>query len=807
MNKQKFGKRVTLGWLFLLLATSAFGQLLTGMTPASKTLPPGWTLLAQENFENGSCAPGSFCGGNFVTTQFHPDGVSTDTHSLSCLIGNGSGDCANSVFGWNKFLPVGTKHVVISFYEYLDPSFRMNDEMFEMRFHWDTGNGQPAFREAILDYFQDSTGTYNSTDATELWNNQGQPYYQNKLPTNTAGDQTNFNIATGLWGQWEIDATFSTVAPTVSVPGTVTLNTTAQTYTCSTCNWISLGVNVGDSPHFTGFSNGANNGDGSAGGGGYSYFVTSVTPSVMTVTSMPYATNEGPVSGATLQIDRADGQYKLFRNGVLVAQQANMVLPGKYDFSTSNTTLSIGESYSKLIWRGHISTSNPNCVGDCQVDGCERMGPPYGNGTGTFVGACQSVIGAGGCGFEFLPFGWNGSGMTRTSSTGGFTVPVDCSTAAGGPMPNPPSFNRYIDDILVMSTTSSNPVIPAATITASSDSVAHYQTVTFPGFAQFKVGDGLLGCALPSCTSAQGLIRYWDLKNDVTAQWPFGGADTGLFEHQWGIKNQDGTTRYNEIKEGPMAITVSESNNVRVKLTQTGPVRSVGNLSNTPDCCMTMTKTYVFYRDGAIGSSVGASKVYTRTTINYNGTDGQAPLTTVGTGTGINYYNKLGWWLISGETNNQSNPCPSPGSLGTFTLSPWNIIYPGTQGTNANKDYILYAPVNANDTNAAEFLPANPCTSPAGINPGPENTVSGQPQPGTIMLCNGATSTACTSQSASPAVVRTNFLQIEAGAAVQLHVYRDAELLPRWPANLLLSGESDIPGEYSALMDLGRISR
>jgi hypothetical protein len=87
-----------------------------------------------------------------------------------------------------------------------------------------------------------------------------------------------------------------------------------------------------------------------------------------------------------------------------------------------------------------------------------------------------------------------------------------------------------------------------------------------------------------------------------------------MFEHQWGIKNQDGTTRYNEIKEGPMAITVAESNNVRVKLTQSGAVRCGRSLTveSLPDCCMTMTKSYVFYRHGGSTSGSGASKVYTQ---------------------------------------------------------------------------------------------------------------------------------------------------------------------------------------------------
>jgi hypothetical protein len=213
-------------------------------------------------------------------------------------------------------------------------------------------------------------------------------------------------------------------------------------------------------------------------------------------------------------------------------------------------------------------------------------------------------------------------------------------------------------------------------------------------------------------TSAQGILHYFDLKNDPNALFDYGAADTGMFEHQWGIKNQDGTTRYNEIKEGPMAITVTESNNVRVKLTQAGAVRSVGLLSNTADCCMTMSKTYVSIVTAARLQAPAPPRSSPAPRSTTTTETRRHPLTTVGTGTGINYYDKMGWWRVSGETNNQSNPCPAPGSLGTFTLSPVEHHLAGTQLDNTLKAYILYSPVNANDTNATEFLPANPCTSP-----------------------------------------------------------------------------------------------
>jgi hypothetical protein len=752
-------KFITIAVLFAalpLIAQSAFPNLLTGQTPRTLVVPSGWTSTATEDFENGTCNTGAWCGGNFNSIQYHNDGNPAHTHSLGCTYGNQlqtqdsthAGDCGG--FNWNKFLPVGTRQVYISFYTYLDTSFRMNDEFFLLRFHWDTGNGQPAFRENVVDYFQNSTGTYNSTNATLLNNIQGQPYYQNKLPSNTPSDSTNFTPITGTFAnQVEYYAKYSTVTPSKTLSsGTVTLNAAAHSYTRASGSWINDGVLVGSSPHFTGFSSSPNNNDGSAGGGGYSLFVTAVSDLVMTVNASPYITND-TATNPDMQLDNGDGAYAMYVNGVLQGFQNNMVFPGKYDFSTSNTTLSLMESYSKLIWRAPVN-------GNCE----QQSAPPP-----AFTGTCAAGIGGtyspGGCGFERMDFGWNASGFTRLS--GGstpYTVPIDC---APSPMPNPPVFDRYLDDVIVLtqSGTSTPTPVQAATLTASTDACSNpQQTVSFPGYSKYTLNAGTVancgsGGNTNSSFSSQGITSYFDLKNDPNATQNLGAADTGMFEHQWGIKNQDGTTRYNEIKEGPMAITVTESNNVRVKLSQSGAVRSVGNLGNTADCCMTMTKSYVFYRHGGVTTGSGASKVYTKTTINYDNGDGQAPLTTAGTSTGINYYNKIGWWKVTGEYNGQTNfigPCFGSSGLATFTSSPWNMVYQ-VPGTNANKDYILFAPVAANSATSGEFLQANGCVSPGGSQQGPTPTQT--------YICNTPTTSGCASQTANSVLVRAGFMQIE----------------------------------------------
>jgi hypothetical protein len=755
-----------------MLPLAAFGQLLTGQTPNSFSTPPGWTVTSTADFESGACG-GSFCNGNFSTTHFHSDGNGAHTHALECQYG--TDDCGNGSPSWNKFLPSGTREMYLSWYEWLDTGFRMNDEFFLARIHWDTGNGQPKQKENILDYFQNSSLQYNSTDATFLMNIQGQPYYQNKLPNNWVGDTTNFTITTGSFVQHELYMRFSSVKASVSIPGTVTINGAARTYTRSTGSWITDGVTIGCSPHFTGFSNDANNGGGGSGGGASSYFVTALTDTVMTVSGYPQGgqpTNEGPISSVTMTIDRNDGAYKYWKNGTLVAAQLAMINPGEVDWKNSNTTVTIGESYSKIVWHSPILKTDPNCVGDCATDtgitiggnaaGCERMPTPFGNGTGTFVGTCSSSI-SGGCGYEFLPFGWNGAGFTQPTSGGGFSKHIDCDTTWGGPMPTPPVFKRYLDDVILL--TKADPQtrpVATATVATSSDANANYATITFPDYAKFKFGDGMISSGGLAGTSKQGLMSYWDLKNDPGASFEWRGNDTGFFEHQWGIKNANASLRYNELKEGPCTFSITEQNDVRVKITQSNcSVRSVGLLTNTADCCMKLAKSYVFYRNGDFSNA--SAKIFTSTTLTYDGTDGLGPLTSTGTGTGINYYSKIAWDAISGEVNNQTNqngPCSGGSGLVPYTLSPLNVVYQGS-GTNANKDYILLAMVDATSAAAGEFLPANTCTSGTGAQTGPESTTSGQPVPGQVWKCNSPVSGSCGSQQWSGHLGRVSFFQSE----------------------------------------------
>lgn len=306
--------------------------------------------------------------------------------------------------------------------------------------------------------------------------------------------------------------------------------------------------------------------------------------------------------------------------------------------------------------------------------------------------------------------------------------------------------------------------VPASSgVVTSNDPAGHtFYTFSFPGYAKFELGNGIgnpilsahclgqTGASTRTNMKCLGVFGYWDLKNDISAQWDFGADNTGMFEHQFNIQNSGGGTRMGEVKEGSMATTVTEDNNVRVVITQTGKVYPFGDASNAQDCCITMTKTYIFYRHGGAGTGTGASKVYTRTTLNYDGTDGLGPLNVLNTG----IYNKISWYKVSGEDidNNNHNGTCNGGPI-TFEASPWNTLY--TTG-----GFILFSPVAKNDSANGHFLPANGCVSPGASKTGPEGDV-GQDVPGTIYNCVTPTVGGCGSQTINSAIVKANFLQME----------------------------------------------
>ncbi|HEU5404368.1 MAG TPA: hypothetical protein VFU86_23675, partial [Terriglobales bacterium] len=155
---------------------------------------------------------------------------------------------------------------------------------------------------------------------------------------------------------------------------------------------------------------------------------------------------------------------------------------------------------------------------------------------------------------------------------------------------------------------------------------------------------------------------------------------------------------------------------------------------------LSMKKTYVFYRHGT-GSATGGAKVYTTTTLNYDGLDGKGPLNLQ-----RNYgYTKVGWGRISGDPAFHNDiGC---GIVTTFTPTPWQVIYQAP-GDYRNKDWMLLAPTAPNGGTTEQILGLS-CATPNG------------PTPGHVYMCNSPSANGCASTTDLGAIVKTNFLQVE----------------------------------------------
>ena len=414
--------------------------LLTGMTPSNITVPSGWTVLTTQDFESGSLSSGQWLdsGGTTVTTQYHNDGNPAHTHSMRA----GS---------FNYGVPTGTRHMYTSFYTYLDASFRMNDEMFLYRVYQNPGYSaaDKYFLENILDYGNDWNGTYgnyNSSYAGWLWNIQGVNYVQDQLP-NTAGSGKsagmayNWVIPTGRWYQVEVEQKFNTTHLIGTIPGTVAASSSARTFTRSSGSWISDGITNGERICFSGFTN---NSSDSFFGNNSCYVVSAVTATTLTFASnypsnpvYDETSNPGAVSYG---YSNNDGAFTIYLDGVPVASNSTYDFSGgTVDFAQNATVMQLFGQYTKLIWRSGVN-------GACQT------APP-------FTGACSSHISGGTCGYEcvtttgscLISGGWTADGHVLDSSGNATSQYVDCTgNGTGSPMPNPPVFNRYLDDVIVM---------------------------------------------------------------------------------------------------------------------------------------------------------------------------------------------------------------------------------------------------------------------------------------------------------------------------------------------------------------------
>jgi hypothetical protein len=287
-------------------------------------------------------------------------------------------------------------------------------------------------------------------------------------------------------------------------------------------------------------------------------------------------------------------------------------------------------------------------------------------------------------------------------------------------------------------------------------------TIEFPGYVSLIHGDGTGSSPCqtpPGGINCQGIWSIYDLKNDPRKIYQWGAQDTGLSQHQWNsVKNANGSERWGEVKEGGQPCAVTETNNVRTVLTCAGPVYRYGNKVGfpEPDCCVKLTKSYALYRHGGAATGKGGLKVYTETSLLYDGSDNKGPLILPNN----NLYTDFMWAMVSGEDINSDHTSPpNCGHFGVLTPSPLNLQYqnPGAQG---NKDYNLLTPKLANSSLPGEFLPANQCATLSGHGfSGPEGA-PGQPAPGTVFRCNAPSATECTSQTALGQILHMNILQI-----------------------------------------------
>ncbi|HMK28176.1 MAG TPA: hypothetical protein VK473_00730 [Terriglobales bacterium] len=782
------------------------GSLLRGATPNHYTTPSGWTLIKKEDFERASLGAGEYSSSSnstFTSVQFHNDG--NPARNRSYRVGD-----------WSWTLPSGTAEVYVSFYQYLDSSFRQNDEIFLYHIYRHPSTGAPTFVENILDYFQNSNGQYNSSDGQFLWNIQGSVvdpntgrYYQQDVIAHSAAMGTiNWPIPTGRWVQWEIRQKFNTVHKFPTIAGTVIVNAAAKTFTRSQGSWIADGVTVNMVLGFTGFANrsfccGNNNSFKviAVGDDGKTITVADPGSNLASETSTPGAINYG--------YSNQDGTYEISRDGVKLGQGSGMNFSGApSSFADSNTQLQLFGAYTKVIWRLPIKGNS------CQEQ--DTHAP--------WIGACAIKIG-GNCGYQTISGGWG----ANCKDDGGRGSYIGCTgNGAGTPMPCPPVFNQYVDDIIVlarMNSAADDPptvgktglsegpglrpsvshgegvsiggetatadacdspancvpsgartatvsnvraaIAPASYCGTSNTSVcgkenglSDYWDAAFPGYVKFRYGRGAPNCGAAGA-GCQGIYNFWDMKNDPNLLYNMWTVDNGLFQHQWNeIKNADGSLRVHELKEpgGPdQIVTINEQNNVRMKWTQAGAAHAYGAAQYPSDPHIRITKTFVAYRHGT-GTGVGAGKIYTTTTFLYDGLDERGPLTI---NDGPYWYLDIGWWKISGESDpaNQ-NTRVGCAQLQPFTPSPFNNVYEAP-GDYRNKHWILVsANVSNNSPNSGErFSGSSPCWNPSGPNDGSP----GQLPAGRVTRCtkpNGPAGCASYPQPDSGIVLHTNYLQV-----------------------------------------------
>ena len=128
--------------------------LLSGMTPGNYMIPSGWSVVITQDFESNSLSGSEDIIGNFTSVNRHSGN--------SSMRGYYAGD-ADSVHWMLKQGGLGSfSEVYLSFYEYIEPQARFNDEIYLAEFKKTTPGGI-VDQEIIVDWLW--VPDFNSTTA------------------------------------------------------------------------------------------------------------------------------------------------------------------------------------------------------------------------------------------------------------------------------------------------------------------------------------------------------------------------------------------------------------------------------------------------------------------------------------------------------------------------------------------------------------------------------------------------------------------------------------------------------------------
>lgn len=220
--------------------------------------------------------------------------------------------------------------------------------------------------------------------------------------------------------------------------------------------------------------------------------------------------------------------------------------------------------------------------------------------------------------------------------------------------------------------------IPPMTVTPTTNPEGTAYDVMMPGYFGIQLGSG---DRLVPGADYHGLVGFWDLKNDPSRQHNLAAMNVGMIENQWGLKNNDGSLRHYEFKNGPGTITLVESNNVRTIFKYHYPARPFGDSSFPIDPDVTIDEYYALYRP---------DKIYHTFKLSNSNVDGKGPLHFMS----WEFILKASWAHVSNEPEtlaewNTQQTCPA--LYQPMTPSPWLYLYQDPLSDYRNKTYLFYS--------------------------------------------------------------------------------------------------------------------